>query len=79
MPVEPRVTASDDAIHVLLKYDEKHYLVAVNDSPEPVAFRFTGLKPYGKVEVLPDGRALAAGKDGWTDQFEKYATRVYRF
>ena len=80
LPVEPRVIASDDAVHVLLKeYDGKHYLFAVIASPEPVACRFTGLKPYGKVEVLPDGRALAAGKDGWTDQFEKYATRVYRF
>jgi hypothetical protein len=65
---------------VLLKeYDGKHYLFAVNAAPEPVACRFTGLKPYGKVEVLPDGRSISADEDRWRDEFEVYATRVYRF
>ncbi|MDA1096590.1 MAG: hypothetical protein O3B84_04980, partial [Chloroflexi bacterium] len=79
-PVEARVTASDEAIHVLLKeYDGKRYLFAVNESPEPVVCRFTGLEPDGKVEVLPEGRNITPDEEGWMDQFEGYATRVYRF
>ena len=79
-PVGPRVTASDEAIHVLLKeYEGKYYFFAVNASPEPVACRFTGLEPDGNVEVLPEGPAITPDSEGWTDQFEGYGTRVYRF
>ena len=79
-PVEARVTASDEAIHVLLKkHKGKHYLFAVNATPEPVTCRFTGMRPNGKIKVLPEGRTIRGGHDGWTDDFEKYGTRVYRF
>ena len=79
-PVEPVVTASDEAIHVLLKkYAGKHYLLAVNASTEQVKCQFTGLVPEGNVEVLPDGTLITPDSEGWTDQFEGYATRVYRF
>jgi hypothetical protein len=72
--------ASNEAIHVLLKeYEGKRYLFAVNASPEPVECRFTGLTPGGEVEVLTEGRTIAPEGEGWTDRFEGYATRVYRF
>ena len=79
-PVEPVVTASDAAIHVLLKeYQGQYYLFAVNDSPVPVSCQFTGLIPQGNVEILPDGTLITPNGQGWVDQLEGYATRVYRF
>ena len=79
-PIEASVTASDEAIHVLLKeYGGKYYLFAVNDSPASVACQFTELVPNGNVEVLFGGSTITPNSEGWADQFEGYATRVYRF
>jgi len=79
-PVAPVVTASDVAIHVLLKeYQGQHYLFAVNELPTSVTCQFTGLVPEGTVEVLPGGPTIIPDGTGWTDQFDGYATRVYRF
>lgn len=68
------------AIHYSLKeHKDKTYLIAVNVLNSPVRAIFSGFeKSIRQISVEFEGRNIASGNGGFSDDFTPYAVHVYR-
>lgn len=71
----------NDSISAIAKKWNGHYwLIAVNSSPDPVTVRFgTGCGADGVVEAWRENRTLRLRRGSFSDAFEGFGVRIYRF